>query len=75
MTASTIGIAAAVGFSPDLFQFTLFGYWLDTLGTQAYTYMFIFQAVVLVIGALAALKILHIKKKNSQNVCAVAEAE
>ena len=75
LTASTIGIAAAVGFSPDLFQFTLFGYWLDTLGTQAYTYMFIFQAVVLVIGALAALKILHIKKKNSQNVCAVAEAE
>ena len=75
LTASTIGIAAAVGFSPDLFQFTLFGYWLDTLGTQAYTYMFIFQAVVLVIGTLAALKILHIKKKNAQNVCAVAEAE
>ena len=35
--------------------------------------MFIFQAVVLVIGALVALKILHIKKKNAQNACLVAE--
>ena len=63
-TASTIGIAAAVGFSPDLFQFTLFGYWLDTYGKTAYTYMFIFQAIVLVIGALAAVGILRLRKKN-----------
>lgn len=63
-TASTIGIAAAVGFSPDLFQFILFGHWLDTYGNTAYTYMFIFQAVVLVLGLLAAVGILKLRKKN-----------
>lgn len=63
-TASTIGIAAAVGFSPDLFQFILFGHWLDTYGNTAYTYMFIFQAVVLVLGLLAAIGILKLRKKN-----------
>lgn len=63
-TASTIGIAAAVGFSPDLFQFILFGHWLDTYGNTAYTYMFIFQAVVLALGLLAAIGILKLRKKN-----------
>ncbi|MCI1751057.1 MAG: MFS transporter [Megasphaera cerevisiae] len=63
LTASTIGIAAAIGFSPDLFQFTLYGYWLDTFGNAAYTYMFIFQAVVLCVGTLAAIGILKIRKK------------
>ena len=65
LTASTIGIAAALGFSPDLFQFTLFGYWMDTMGSDAYTYMFIFQAVVLGIGIIVALMILRLKKKNA----------
>lgn len=63
-TASTIGIAAALGFSPDLFQFTLFGHWLDNYGKTAYTYMFIFQTVVLVIGIIAALAIIRLSKKN-----------
>lgn len=67
LTASTIGVAAAVGFSPDLFQFTLFGYWLDTYGKTAYTYMFTFQAIVLVIGAVAAVGILRLKKRNAGN--------
>ncbi len=64
-TASTIGIAAALGFSPDLFQFTLFGHWLDTYGNEAYPMMFIFQAVVLVIGFIAAIMVLRLKKKNA----------
>ncbi|WP_066497907.1 MFS transporter [Abyssisolibacter fermentans] len=65
-TASTIGVAAAVGFSPDLFQFVLFGHWLDKYGNTAYSYMFIFQAIVLVIGFVAAVLILRLKKKNQQ---------
>lgn len=68
-TASTIGVAAALGFSPDLFQFILFGHWLDTYEKTAYTYMFVFQAVVLVIGIIAALAILRMaKKSNMKNV-------
>ena len=64
LTASTIGIAAAIGFSPDLFQFTLFGYWLDVYGKTAYTYMFVFQTVVLIIGFFAAIGILKLRKQN-----------
>ena len=64
LTASTIGIAAAVGFSPDLFQFTLFGYWLDIYGNAAYAYMFIFQGIVLIIGTFAAIGILRLRRKN-----------
>ena len=65
LSASTIGIAAAVGFSPDLFQFTLFGYWMDNCGKSAYTYMFVYQIVVLVAGILASIGILRLKKKNA----------
>lgn len=63
-TASTIGIAAALGFSPDLFQFLLFGNWLDKFGQTGYTYMFIYQIIVLVIGLGAALAVLKIKKSR-----------
>ena len=65
LSASTIGIAAAVGFSPDLFQFTLFGYWMDNCGKSAYTYMFIYQIIVLVAGILASIGILKLKKRNA----------
>ncbi len=75
LTASTIGIAAAVGFSPDLFQFTLYGHWLDTKGNEAYTYMFLFQAIVLALGAIAALLILRMKKKNEALGIAAESAE
>lgn len=65
-TASVIGIAAAIGFSPDLFQFALYGHWLDTVGNAAYPRMFIFQTCVLLAGACIAIAILVIKKKNLQ---------
>lgn len=66
-TASTIGIAAALGFSPDLFQFTLFGHWLDNYGKTAYTYMFIFQTIVLVIGIGAAVLIIRRSRRFKSN--------
>ena len=64
LTASAIGVAAAVGFSPDLFQFVLFGWYLDKFGNTGYTYIFVTQAVILVIGVLAAIAILKLKKKH-----------
>jgi len=64
-TASTIGIAAAVGFSPDIFQFLLFGNWLDKYGQVGYKYMFIFQIIVLIIGMFTALMVLKMKKKSN----------
>jgi len=60
--ASTVGVAAALGFLPDLFQFTLFGGWLDKYGVLGYRYMFIFQLVVLVIGLCGSLYVLKYKK-------------
>lgn len=65
LTASAIGIAAALGFSPDLFQFVLFGWLLDTFGNTGYTYIFIVQAIILAIGALAGIGILKLKKKHA----------
>lgn len=62
-TASTIGIAAAIGFSPDMFQFLLFGNWLDKYHNLGYTYMFIYQIVVLSIGVVTAIAVLKIKNK------------
>ncbi len=67
-TASTIGIAAAVGFSPDMFQFLLFGNWLDTYGQAGYKYMFTYQIVVLAIGVGAALMVLKLKKKQNKTI-------
>ncbi|MBH6948906.1 MFS transporter [Clostridioides difficile] len=65
-TASTIGIAAALGFSPDVFQFILFGHWLDTYHQRAYTFMFIYQLIVLTLGIFVAIWIL--KNKHKMNV-------
>lgn len=62
-TASTIGIAAAIGFSPDVFQFLLFGNLLDKFGNTGYTYMFSYQIVVLFIGMVTAFTVLRIKDK------------
>lgn len=73
-TASTIGLAAAVGFSPDLFQFTLFGYWLDHFpGGKAYTFMFLYQTLILIAGIVAAIGILKIKKNNQRKLAEAGE--
>lgn len=66
-SATTIGIAAALGFSPDVFQFALIGYWIDTFGNKGYTYTFIFQIAILVVGIFAGLYILNLKKKRARN--------
>ena len=55
-----------MGFSPDLFQFTLFGHWMDHSGNRAFTYMFVYQIIVLIAGIFASIGILKLKKKNAQ---------
>ena len=67
-SATTIGIAAALGFSPDVFQFALIGHWIDTYGNKGYTYTFIFQIAILVIGILSCLYILKVKKRRASKL-------
>lgn len=61
-TASTVGFAAMIGYSPDIFQFVLFGHWLDKYQNAGYTYMFIYQATVLVIGIITAITVIRRKR-------------
>ena len=64
--ATTVGIAAALGFSPDIFLFALAGHWLDNYGNDGYTYLFIYQIIVLAIGIAGSLLALHYRKKMLQ---------
>lgn len=54
VTGTVIGIASVIGYSPDLFMSAMFGTWLDKYGNHGYTYIFIFQAVICIIGLIAA---------------------
>lgn len=57
------GVICAIGFSPDLFQFTLFGNWLDKHGNAGYSYIFTYTIVVLVLGIVNTILALRYKKK------------
>lgn len=61
--ATTVGIGAALGFSPDIFIFVLIGHWIDKYGVIGYRYTFIFQMCIAVIGIIASLFALRYKKK------------
>ncbi len=65
--ATTAGITCAIGYSPDLFQFTLFGNWLDKFGNQGYNYIFIYTMVVLGLGIVNSILILRYKKTLKMN--------
>lgn len=76
VTATTTGAAAILGFSPDIFQFTLFSNWLDTLpAATAYNRMFIFQLVVVILGLIDAIMIIRLKKRNEQRLAEGKEVE
>lgn len=61
--ATVAGVVCAVGYSPDLFQFTLFGNWIDNFGNKGYNYIFIYTMVILCIGIVNAILTLKYKKK------------
>lgn len=65
--ASTVGIAAALGFLPDVFQFAMFGNWIDKHGAAAYTYMFTYQIIVLLVGIIGSFAALQYKKRVTAN--------
>ncbi|MDO5062740.1 MAG: MFS transporter [Peptostreptococcaceae bacterium] len=67
VAATTIGVAAILGFSPDLFQYMLFGHWLDTHGVAGYKFMFVFQIIVLLIGMIPCGYIIRKNKSKSHN--------
>jgi len=61
--ATTAGITCAIGYSPDLFQFTMFGNWLDKHGNAGYTYIFYYTVAVLIVGLVAAIATVRYKHK------------
>jgi len=66
--AITGGIVCAIGYSPDLFQFILFGNWIDTYGNEAYTMIFTYDIVMTVVGVISALLTFKYKKSLSKMV-------
>lgn len=72
--AITAGIVCAIGYSPDLFIFILFGHWLDTYGNAAYNYIFIYNIVVCLIGVCSALMTFRYKKRLAEQVGVPVEA-
>ncbi|SKA82587.1 Sugar phosphate permease [Paucidesulfovibrio gracilis DSM 16080] len=66
--AITAGIVCAIGYSPDLFIFILFGNWIDTYGNDAYNMIFIYNIVVCTIGVISALLTFRYKKSLADKV-------
>lgn len=64
--AMTAGITCAIGFAPDLFQFTMYGSWLDKYGNDGYRYIFIYAVVILVIGIINSILTLMYKKHQAK---------
>lgn len=67
ITATTIGIAAILGFSPDLFQYMMYGHWIDRYGVTGYKFMFIYQIAVIIIALIPCTYIIRSKKKKQVN--------
>ncbi len=61
---STSGLVCAIGYCPDLFIFVLYGYWLDTYGNAGYGKIFIYAAVVMLVGVANAAATYFYKKKH-----------
>lgn len=57
-----------------MFQFVLYGHWLDTYQNTGYTYMFMYQIGVLAIGAITAMMVLRSKRKNASKNLQTEEA-
>lgn len=56
---TVIGVASIIGYTPDLFMHTLFGGWLDKLGTQGYQNIFMFLIFLCFVGVLTSTVILR----------------
>ena len=64
MSGAAAGILSIVGNTPDLFIFTLYGYFMDAYpGIQGYRYIFIAMMVFAVLGVGCCFLLAHMKKK------------
>lgn len=64
MSGAAAGILSIVGNTPDLFIFTLYGYFMDVYpGIQGYRYIFIAMMVFAVLGVGCCFLLAHMKKK------------
>lgn len=57
ITGTAIGFVSILGYSPDVVVNPLFGYFMDTYGSEGYRYIFICFIVLAVIGAASAFMI------------------
>ena len=68
MSGAAAGILSIVGNTPDLFIFTLYGYFMDAYpGIQGYRYIFIAMMVFAVLGVGCCFLLAHMKKKIKSN--------
>ena len=70
---TTSGVVCAIGYCPDLFIFVLYGYWLDNFGNDGYRNIFIYAAVIMVIGVINAIVTQIYKKRMAAKIEAAAE--
>lgn len=65
ITGAVAGLASAIGYTPDLFMFTMIGTWLDkNPGKAGYNMMFMYGIGVCVVGIILATIMMKIVRKN-----------
>ena len=62
-SGTAMGLYAALAYSPDLFQHSLFGFWLDHYGNRGYVFMFIYTIILLAVGGTSAAVLYRRSKK------------
>lgn len=68
LTGRTSGLVSCLGYTPDIFMFTLVGSWIDSYGAKGYQMTFTYGIVMAAIGFILGLVLLKIVKKiNSDN--------
>lgn len=75
MSGTAIGIASIIGYTPDFFMATMFGSWLDNMGSDGYTMIFMFLTAVCAVGLLGALYIRRrmLKLEKEEEAVKIAE--
>lgn len=64
VTATAVGIASIIGYTPDLFMSAMFGTWLDKFGNQGYSYIFTFLIGVGLLGVISS----YIIRRNCKKI-------
>lgn len=65
LACSVIGIGSIIGYAPDTFMYTLFGYWLDNFGNDGYAKIFMYSVALCIVGVISAF-LLHRSGKKTR---------